>query len=60
MPGVVNNAQQGAVYRVTEDIVVNVRRSIGGVDQEVVVSKADLGKLQQIAESVSRIPPGVQ
>jgi Flp pilus assembly protein TadD len=60
VPGVVNNAQQGAVYRVTEDIVVNVRRSIGGVDQEVVVSKVDLGKLQQIAESVSHIPPGAK
>lgn len=58
--GLTNNAQSGAAYRVTEDIVVRVQKSIGGVDPEVVVSKADIGKLQLIAESVSKIPPGAK
>lgn len=58
--GLTNNAQVGATYRVTEDIVVRVQKSIGGVDPEVIVSKADIGKLQQISESVSKIPPGTR
>lgn len=57
--GVVNNAQRGGLYRATEDIVVTVRRSLGGSDQEVLLrSRADISKLQLVNDSLSSIPPG--
>lgn len=56
IPGVVNNAQKGGLFRVEKDIVVRVRQSIGGVEPEILVDKADLGKLIIISEYP--IPPG--
>lgn len=57
-PGVVNNAQRGALYRVKEDIVVTVRRSIGGYDTEILIKPEDFSKLEIIEDTISVLPPG--
>ena len=57
--GVINNARVGALYHVTEDIFVFVRRSIGGFDEEILLrSPADMRKLELLQEHVSKIPSG--
>lgn len=59
IPGVaVNNARQGALWRAQEDIVALSRKAIGGIDEEIVLQRADLNKLELIPESISKIPPG--
>lgn len=57
--GVINNARSGALYRVTGDIVVTVRRSIGGYNEEILLrGPDDVKKLKLLSDSVSSIPPG--
>lgn len=59
IPGpAVNNAEQGALFRAKEDIIVVVRKAIGGVEEEIVLQRADFNKLELVTESVSKIPPG--
>ncbi|MBI2385009.1 MAG: tetratricopeptide repeat protein [Elusimicrobia bacterium] len=56
--GVINNARSGALYRVTDDVVVTIRRSIGGYNEEILLrGPEDVKKLQLISASVSSIPP---
>lgn len=55
---VTNNAREGAIFRVKEDIIVSVRKSIGGVDQEIIIRQSDVGKLQEMATST--LPPGIK
>lgn len=57
--GVVNNAKVGALFRVREDILVTVRRSIGGYEQEILLrSPADIQKLELMKGTASNIPSG--
>lgn len=55
---VTNNAREGAIFRVKEDIIVSVRKSIGGIDQEIIIRQSDVGKLQEMATST--LPPGIK
>lgn len=53
-----NNARSGGLYRVTDDIVVTVRRSIGGYSEEILLRHPqDAKKLELIRESISSLPP---
>ena len=53
-----NNAQQGALFRAKEDIVALSRKAIGGVEEEIVLQRVDIKKLEMVTESLSKIPPG--
>ena len=57
--GVVNNARMGGLYRVIEDVIVTVRQSVGGYEEEILFrAPEDLKKLEPIRDSFSSIPPG--
>jgi hypothetical protein len=54
--GVFNNAQKGSIFVVTDDITAIVRRSIGGVEEEILIPLADSSKLVEMSRS--NIPQG--
>ena len=58
VPGVLNNAERGAIYEVSGDTPVIFRTSIGGSAPEIVVAPGQRGTLRLIEESISRIPTG--
>jgi RHS repeat-associated protein len=58
IPGVLNNAQKGGVYTVTQPLSATLRTSIGGTEPELLVSPQSRAHLQLNQQSVSTLPPG--
>lgn len=56
--GVVNDARKGSIYRAKEDIVATLRKSIDGIEEEILLRPSDVSKLQEISRS--NIPPGTK
>ena len=49
--GVTNNAQKGSVFVANEDVTAIVRRSIGGIEEEVLIPLSESHKLVEISRS---------
>jgi hypothetical protein len=57
-PGILNNAERGAVYGVTQDIPATLRTSIGGTEPELLIAPQYRQHLNLLDESVSILPTG--
>ena len=56
LPGVMNNAQRGGIYRVTHEIPAVFRTSIGGTAPEIYVAPEHRKFLELIEESITSLP----
>jgi RHS repeat-associated protein len=58
IPGVVNNAERGAIYRLKRNIPAILRTSHNGIDPEFLIAPRYRQHLKLIDESISNIPKG--
>ncbi|MBK8402493.1 MAG: RHS repeat-associated core domain-containing protein [Propionivibrio sp.] len=56
IPGVLNNADRGGIYNVTQDIPATLRTSIGGTEPELLIAPQYRQYLNLIDKSISTIP----
>lgn len=58
IPGVLNNAERGGVYRLTQDIPATLRTSIGGSEPELIIAPQYRQYLNLLDQSISKLPTG--
>jgi hypothetical protein len=58
IPGIVNDARHGGLFKAVGNIPAQIRTSIDGVEAEIVIEARYLHLLKFIPESHSQLPPG--
>jgi RHS repeat-associated protein len=58
IPGVINNAERGGIYRATQNIPAILKMSVSGTEPEIFIAPRYRQHLKLLDESISNIPTG--